>query len=170
MFMARRILIINHMLMSLVWYFIAIWVGSGIILSHVQAFVWNHLWSRIKHTTRSRVIWDNCIIQKKVGGHNLEDVVISTMNKWDIQALFQVSIIFNLFSNTTYPNSNLPLMANGLLPLFGLSHLKRKEKITPIARYWRECQPISLMSIDDVCDASQVLCLLRGGLEFFLFS
>jgi hypothetical protein len=66
-----RTLIVNQVLMSSLWYFIAVWVGSKKLLGRIKALLCNYLWSGSENTARAQVNWDDCTVPKKVGGLSL---------------------------------------------------------------------------------------------------
>lgn len=50
-----RPFIVNHMLMSFLWYFITVWVGSKKVWGKVKAVFPNYLWCGSANTTHTRV-------------------------------------------------------------------------------------------------------------------
>lgn len=85
-----RTFIVNHMLMSYLWYFTTVWVGFKRFLVNIKALLHNYLWCGSKNTTRSWLSWDKCMIPKKIGGLSVtssEDAIKALISKWIIQAV-----------------------------------------------------------------------------------
>lgn len=83
MSLVERSLIVNLVLMSSMWYFIVVWVGSKKVMRQIKACC-NYLWSGFEHTTIARVNWDDCTMPKEVGGlslTSLEDAMKAVMSK-----------------------------------------------------------------------------------------
>lgn len=82
--------IVIQVLTSSLWYFIAVWVGSKRGLVKIKALLHNFLWYGSKKTALTQVRWRDCMMLKKIGGHNLafvEDTMKVLMSEWIIQAL-----------------------------------------------------------------------------------
>jgi hypothetical protein len=70
---AGRAMVGNGILISSVFFFLAIWGGSKKGVSKVKAKIRNYIWSGSAHPTRARVSWDVCCMLKKEGGLGIVD-------------------------------------------------------------------------------------------------
>lgn len=87
-----RTLIVNQTLMSSLWCFIAVWIGSKKILSleKIKVLLCNYLWFGSENTAITIVTWDGCTMPKRVGGFHLtppDDAMRALMSKWITQAI-----------------------------------------------------------------------------------
>ena len=71
MSLVGRTLIVNHVLMSSLWYFIIIWARSKRVLGKIKTLFRNYLWIGAKNATRAHASWDDYMMPKKVGGLSL---------------------------------------------------------------------------------------------------
>jgi len=69
--------VINAILLSTLYYFIAISSGSIQAIRSVRGSLRNYLWSGIEHNSRTRVCWDDCCLSKNLGGLKLLDPEVS---------------------------------------------------------------------------------------------
>ena len=87
--LAAQRLIVNQVLMSTLWYFIAVWARSRKAIKQIQGLLCNYLWSGREHRARARVAWNTCTKKMSVGGLSLtdpQDALVSLMGKWMIKA------------------------------------------------------------------------------------
>lgn len=115
--LAGWILIVNHVLIPPLWYFIALWVSSRKVVCKFKVLMRNYLWSRHEHTTRARLSWNNRIIRKENGHHDeshlikgCHDLVNEQINDPNAK---KINLIFGSCSSFAFLNCNLPLMGNG---------------------------------------------------------
>ena len=74
----------NHVMMSYLWYFIAVWVGSKRVLEKIKALFRNYLWHAYENTARARVSWDDYT----VGGQKVWRFCIPAEKKRVMSAIF----------------------------------------------------------------------------------
>lgn len=63
-----RAIVVNSVLLSNLWYFVAIWGGSLGVIKKIRVLVQNFLWSGSSCTCRVRVSWNDCCVDKCHGG------------------------------------------------------------------------------------------------------
>lgn len=88
--LAGRATVINAVLLSSIYYFIAIWSGSIHAIRSVRGNLHNYLWSGSEHSSRTRVSWTDCCLPKLVGGLQLLDPEVSLnalLSKWVLYAI-----------------------------------------------------------------------------------
>jgi len=71
--LAARVVIVNLVMLSTLWYFFSIWGGSTNVLTSIRASLRNYLWAGIDEHTRAWVRWDDCCANKSKGGLGLID-------------------------------------------------------------------------------------------------
>jgi hypothetical protein len=85
-----RVLIVNTVLLSSLWYFIMIWVGSLAIVRKIRGTLRDFMWSGSDHHYRARVGWQDCCASRRVGGLDIvdpEDALATLAAKWILKAL-----------------------------------------------------------------------------------
>lgn len=122
--LARITLVVNKVLISSLWYFIKVWVGTKKILCKIKALLCNYLWYGVENAARAWVRWDDCTIPKKVGGWSLTSLEMPCKHLW-INGLFRLSSMASQTCKfcwgTVSRNFNLLAMAHGVHPCFGCS-------------------------------------------------
>ena len=68
-----RVVICNHVLLFILWFFITVWRGSNKTLSKIRGAIRNYLWSGKEQLTRTKISWRECCLKKKCGGLGLVD-------------------------------------------------------------------------------------------------
>jgi hypothetical protein len=97
LFLSRRKMIVNNIILSTLWYFVNVWGGTkkGILI--INRLLKNYLWAWSNHNCRCWIAWDQCCGKKKDGGLSLVNPIQSTeafLPKWVVHALKPIS--FNL--------------------------------------------------------------------------
>jgi len=88
--LASRVTVVNEILLSTLYYFIAIWSGSLQAIRDVRGNFRNFLWSGTEHASRTRVCWTDYCLPKIIGGLKLLDPEVSLtalLVKWVIFAI-----------------------------------------------------------------------------------
>jgi len=88
--LAGHAIIVNSILLSTLWYFIAIWGGSLAIIRKLRASMRDFLWSGTTHRSQARVSWTDCCASKQIGGLDLvdpEEALHALMAKWILKAM-----------------------------------------------------------------------------------
>jgi len=88
--LAGRAIVVNAILFSSIYYFLAIWCGSIQAVRSARGSMRNFLWSGSEHLTQARVSWDDCCLPKLVGGLQLLDPEVSLnalLAKWVLYAI-----------------------------------------------------------------------------------
>jgi hypothetical protein len=86
---AGREVIANSVLISTCLYFVAICSGTKAGVARITGKIRNFYWSGTPHTSRVRVAWQTCCLQRHEGGLNLIDpgaAVVALMSKWILSA------------------------------------------------------------------------------------
>jgi hypothetical protein len=79
----------NGILLSALFFFLAIWAGTQAGVKKVQTLLTNYLWSGSTSRSRSKVAWYQCCLPHGHGGINLidpVDAVNALLIKWVIKA------------------------------------------------------------------------------------
>lgn len=88
--LAGHVIVVNAIFLSTIYYFIAIWSGSLQAIRDIHGSLRNFLCSGTEYACRTRVCWDDCCIQKMLGGLKLLDPKVSLttlLAKWVIFAI-----------------------------------------------------------------------------------
>jgi len=81
---------VNTILLSTIYYFIAMWSGSIQVIRLIRSNLRNYLWNDIEYTTYTRVNWKDCCLLKAIGGLKLLDPKVSLytlLAKWILYAI-----------------------------------------------------------------------------------
>lgn len=65
------VVICNHILLSTLWFFITVWIGSNKILGKIREDIPNYMWSCKEKLTHTKVSWGECCLKK----NNMVDLV-----------------------------------------------------------------------------------------------
>ena len=87
--LASRVVIVNSVLLSTLWFFVSIWGGSLTVLRKIRSTLANYLWSGTPVRAPARVPWADCTLPKTAGGLGLIDPEIgltALLGKWIIHA------------------------------------------------------------------------------------
>lgn len=88
--LAGRTLIVNQVLLSTLYYFLAVWAGTVRSLRKIKTLLRCYLWAGNIHATRTRVAWSVCCVKKGDGGLGLvepEDAMDALLIKWVMLAV-----------------------------------------------------------------------------------
>jgi hypothetical protein len=88
--LAGRVLIVNFVLLSSLWYFIMIWAGSLAMIRKIRASLRDFLWSGSDHTYPVRVGWYDCCASRRIGSLDIvdpTDTLLALTTKWMLKAL-----------------------------------------------------------------------------------
>lgn len=88
--LAARVVVVNSVLLSTLWYFLSIWGGSKDVLRTIRGKLRNYLWAGTEENARVRVRWDDCCAAKTHGGLGLidpDDALSALLSKWVIKGL-----------------------------------------------------------------------------------
>jgi hypothetical protein len=117
--LASETLIVNHVSMSSLWYFVAVWVDFKKVLGKIKAFLCNYLWCGFENMAKACVSWDDCTMPKKVGDLVLLPWRVLWEHLW-VNGLFKhfypTSQICKPCQGTASHNCNVLIMALGVHP------------------------------------------------------
>jgi len=88
--LAGHAIVVNAILLSSFYYFLAIWCGSIQAIRSARGSMRNFLWSGSEHLSRTRVSWNDCCLPKSTGGLQLLDPEVSLnalLAKWVMYAI-----------------------------------------------------------------------------------
>ena len=60
LFLSARAIIANMILLSMLWYFIFLWLVSKQVIRKIQVDIKNYLWTGSFNSSRARVNWRDC--------------------------------------------------------------------------------------------------------------
>jgi len=84
-----RTVVVNHVLLSALFFFIAIWAGSQLGIVKCKSAIRSFMWFGTMHRIRVKVAWLQCCQDKSMVGLGLVnpvDALTSLMCKWVIKA------------------------------------------------------------------------------------
>ena len=88
--LTAQAIVINSVLLSTLWYFLAIWGGTTHVVKRIKTKLNNYLWKESAKKSRIRVSWQDCTVLCQKRGLNLVDPEIALqalLAKWIVKAL-----------------------------------------------------------------------------------